>query len=121
MDPAQRELQVGDFVTIAGGANPLTWTIREIHKSTELDLELPEANDSIAVLISGNSGRMRRELLRNLTRFIGRKSPMTNDDQTTPPATAADPDKGEVLSVWATLNMMTAMASLTNKTQADDE
>lgn len=42
-----------------------------------------------------------------------------SDDETT--VDMPDPDKGEVLSVWATLNAMTAMSQLTKPKETIDE
>jgi len=39
-----------------------------------------------------------------------------SDDTVTP-----DPDRGEVLSIWATLQAMTEMAQLAKETEAKDE
>lgn len=60
---------VGDVVTIAQRAHPLTWTILSIHQDLELDLGLPPADNAIALLESGATGRHRYEPVRNLTHF----------------------------------------------------
>lgn len=75
MDPERPELKVGDIVTIAERPHPLTWTIEAIEDHTELELGLPPAFNAIAQLRSGNTGRRRYEMVRNLTLFTGRTTP----------------------------------------------